>query len=312
MTDTSSTPLSMPRIVPHKVKRWETIPLHGMAGTRRCLPAISRSGLRRGTCLAQAGAASRRNNQSHLAEQTIRRHRATPDDEIVHACSCRFIQTIIVVPATSADTCVDLCACGIHGRRHQTDLPGRTCRFCHALAETTGDGRVLAECPRWQTSQLPLGERPAGILIRTLDRSPNPWHANHANAQGGTATRTSVAVRRVQLRTAELLAILIRTGRPGESALEAGERLANRAGEHLEVLRDHGTGGNEGHQFRRLRVRLLPDHGGYRIGPTRGRLAPSRPRAVTQGRQYGRRHCRIASGILSVWHTTNNRKNSTS
>ncbi len=39
------------------------------------------------------------------------------------------------------------------------------------------------------------------------------------------------------LRTAELLAVLIRTGRKGESALEAGERIANRAGDRPELLR---------------------------------------------------------------------------
>lgn len=39
------------------------------------------------------------------------------------------------------------------------------------------------------------------------------------------------------LRTAELLAILIRTGQKGESALEAGERIANRAGDRLDSLR---------------------------------------------------------------------------
>ena len=39
-----------------------------------------------------------------------------------------------------------------------------------------------------------------------------------------------------QLRTAELLAILIRTGRKGESALQAGDRLANRFAESLDKL----------------------------------------------------------------------------
>lgn len=43
-----------------------------------------------------------------------------------------------------------------------------------------------------------------------------------------------------QLRTAELLAILIRTGRTGESALQAGERIANRFAEHLERLAESG------------------------------------------------------------------------
>ena len=39
-----------------------------------------------------------------------------------------------------------------------------------------------------------------------------------------------------QLKLAELLAILIRTGRMGESALQAGERIANRLGDRLETL----------------------------------------------------------------------------
>ncbi len=39
------------------------------------------------------------------------------------------------------------------------------------------------------------------------------------------------------LRTAELFAVLIRTGQRGESALEAGERIANRAGDRLDCLR---------------------------------------------------------------------------
>ncbi|HID22839.1 MAG TPA: hypothetical protein EYP14_10620, partial [Planctomycetaceae bacterium] len=42
------------------------------------------------------------------------------------------------------------------------------------------------------------------------------------------------------LRTAELLAILIRSGRPGESALQAGEKLAARYGEHLDRLPQAG------------------------------------------------------------------------
>ncbi len=41
-----------------------------------------------------------------------------------------------------------------------------------------------------------------------------------------------------QLRTAELLAILIRTGRPGESALHIGEKIVNRLGTRLDLLRD--------------------------------------------------------------------------
>src|SRR5437899_13079278 len=40
------------------------------------------------------------------------------------------------------------------------------------------------------------------------------------------------------LRTAELLAILIRSGRPGESALQAGETIAGRFKHQLERLAD--------------------------------------------------------------------------
>lgn len=44
------------------------------------------------------------------------------------------------------------------------------------------------------------------------------------------------------LRTAELLAILVRSGRPGESALQAGEKIANRYADSLENLSAAGRG----------------------------------------------------------------------
>jgi DNA repair protein RadC len=44
------------------------------------------------------------------------------------------------------------------------------------------------------------------------------------------------------LRTAELLAILIRSGRPGESALQAGEKIAARFKDQLDRLADAGRG----------------------------------------------------------------------
>jgi len=44
------------------------------------------------------------------------------------------------------------------------------------------------------------------------------------------------------LRTAELLAILIRSGRPGESALQAGEKIAARFKDQLDRLADSGRG----------------------------------------------------------------------
>lgn len=43
-----------------------------------------------------------------------------------------------------------------------------------------------------------------------------------------------------ELRTAELLAILIRSGRPGESALQSGERISNHLSERLDLLPDLG------------------------------------------------------------------------
>src|SRR5436309_12552766 len=44
------------------------------------------------------------------------------------------------------------------------------------------------------------------------------------------------------LRTAELLAILIRSGRPGESALQAGEKIAARFADYLDRLPEAGRG----------------------------------------------------------------------
>ena len=45
-----------------------------------------------------------------------------------------------------------------------------------------------------------------------------------------------------QLKTSELLAILIRSGRQGESALQAGEKIAARFSEQLENLPNAGAG----------------------------------------------------------------------
>jgi DNA repair protein RadC len=68
---------------------------------------------------------------------------------------------------------------------------------------------------------------------------------------GSRLTRTPVAERprerllaqgAASLRIAELLAILIRSGRPGESALQAGEKIANRFADCLDKLPDAGRG----------------------------------------------------------------------
>jgi DNA repair protein RadC len=61
------------------------------------------------------------------------------------------------------------------------------------------------------------------------------------NAPAGDRPRERLLVRGPgALRTAELLAILIRSGRQGESALQAGEKLANRYAESIEQLPDAG------------------------------------------------------------------------
>jgi DNA repair protein RadC len=71
------------------------------------------------------------------------------------------------------------------------------------------DPWVNAQVHGTQITEAPVGDRPRERLIR------------HGAAQ---------------LKLAELLAILIRSGRPGESALQGGERIASRLGERLEIL----------------------------------------------------------------------------
>ena len=75
------------------------------------------------------------------------------------------------------------------------------------------DPWVNAQVHGTQITEAPVGERPRERLLL------------HGAAN---------------LKLSELLAILIRTGRVGESALQAGERIATRLGERLEVLPDLG------------------------------------------------------------------------
>ena len=136
---------------------------------------------------------------------------------------------------------------------------------------------VLAkeEFPLYEIKQACQDEQPAfvtrvvkglekdGILKRT-DDGPKPmfrWRLNRdefsvsgwldRQIYGARLTRTPVAERprerllahgAASLRIAELLAILIRSGRPGESALQAGEKIANRFADCLEKLPDAGRG----------------------------------------------------------------------
>lgn len=71
----------------------------------------------------------------------------------------------------------------------------------------------------------------------------DPWI--RSQVQGTQLTQTPAGDRprerllqlgAARLRTAELLAVLIRSGRPGESALQGGERISNRLGDRLECL----------------------------------------------------------------------------
>jgi DNA repair protein RadC len=83
-------------------------------------------------------------------------------------------------------------------------------RWNSQVSSFSVDGWIERQICGTQITQTPLAERPRERLVRCGVEN---------------------------LRTAELLAILIRTGRKGESALEAGERIANRAGDRLEILR---------------------------------------------------------------------------
>ncbi len=83
-------------------------------------------------------------------------------------------------------------------------------RWKRGPSEFSIDGWIDRQFCGKQITQTPLAERPRERLLR-------------CGAEN--------------LRTAELLAILIRTGQKGESALESGERIANRAGDRLDVLR---------------------------------------------------------------------------
>ena len=85
------------------------------------------------------------------------------------------------------------------------------------------DDRALFNSARWLDSKIysaritraPLADRPRERLL----------------AEGAPS-----------MRTAELLAILVRAGRPGESALLAGEKIAARFADELEKLPDAGRG----------------------------------------------------------------------
>lgn len=80
--------------------------------------------------------------------------------------------------------------------------------------------------------------------------APSEWLMNRVFGarikrapQGDRPRERLLAHGAAQLRTAELLAILVRSGRPGESALQCGERIAAHFAEELDKL--HGAGPGE-------------------------------------------------------------------
>ena len=74
-----------------------------------------------------------------------------------------------------------------------------------------------------------LRNKVSGTQIKSTPASDRPRERLLA---GGAAS----------LRTAELLAILIRSGKAGESALQAGEKVANQFAENLDALPGAGRG----------------------------------------------------------------------
>jgi len=88
---------------------------------------------------------------------------------------------------------------------------GRETRLCwKAAADFTPDTWIYRQIVGDQVTQTPKNERPRErLLTEGADR----------------------------LRTAELLAILIRSGRKGESAVQSGQRIANHFGSRLDSLR---------------------------------------------------------------------------
>ena len=95
------------------------------------------------------------------------------------------------------------------------DGPQPTFRWQVDRKEFSAPGWLDRQIYGSRLTRTPVGERPRERLLR----------------EGAAA-----------LRTAELLAILVRSGRPGESALQAGEKIANHFADGLEKLRDAGRG----------------------------------------------------------------------
>ena len=116
--------------------------------------------------------------------------------------------------------------------------PGAVTRV---LGELEKDGWLQRFGPESRASfrwKRPRGEFSAPQWIESKVRG-----AQIPQAPAGDRPRERLLARgAAALRTAELLAILIRTGRVGESALQAGEKITNRFRDDLEKLPDAGRG----------------------------------------------------------------------
>jgi DNA repair protein RadC len=112
--------------------------------------------------------------------------------------------------------------------------------------------RLLANVVRDLTLQGHLHEDGKGMFCWTCDAREFPaqnwlektvYRAQLPQTPAADRPRERLAAHgAAELRTAELLAILIRMGRPGESALLAGEKIAARYAEKLDRLAEAGRG----------------------------------------------------------------------
>jgi DNA repair protein RadC len=118
--------------------------------------------------------------------------------------------------------------------RLPAEVPGYVTQLVHQL-EREGHLRANDGVYSWTCE---LGDFPAhswieaqvhGTQVPVMPEEDRPRERLMAH---GAAT----------LRTAELLAVLIRAGRPGESALQAGEKIAGRYNDRLHCLADAGRG----------------------------------------------------------------------
>lgn len=119
---------------------------------------------------------------------------------------------------------------------HDHEKPGFVTRV---VTELVQQGWLICESPdsryRWNTGR---GEF---VAKRWLDNKLFGSQIKASPSHDRPRERL-LAIGAENLRTAELLAILVRSGRPGESAVSAGEKVARAFDQQLENLPDAGRG----------------------------------------------------------------------